>query len=99
MDANEGLNLHHCWCGIEHAIPVNLDNIAKETGQAIYCPLGHTWVYKETEAEKLRRQVGGLRGELSEANAENQRLERRVRRLEKKPRPKKRGKHDKKTSD
>lgn len=48
---------HTCWCGIHHAIPESLSRTAKETGKAIYCPLGHEWVIRETELDKLRRQV------------------------------------------
>lgn len=33
-----------CWCGIEHAIPEQLDRHAAETGAAVHCPLGHPWV-------------------------------------------------------
>lgn len=46
-----------CWCGIRHAIPSELARQAEHNGRAVYCPLGHEWVVKETEAEKLRKQL------------------------------------------
>lgn len=46
-----------CWCGINHAIPRNLARQAREKGTAVYCPLGHTWVIRETEVDKLRKQL------------------------------------------
>lgn len=88
MDANERLIVHHCWCGIEHAIPVNLHKAAKEAGQDVHCPLGHKWIYTKTEVQILKEKLGNVEMELSEANIESQRLERKVRKLEK-PTPKK----------
>jgi DNA repair exonuclease SbcCD ATPase subunit len=33
-----------CWCGIRHAIPSELDNAQRRTGETAYCPLGHGYV-------------------------------------------------------
>jgi hypothetical protein len=88
MDANERLTVHNCWCGVEHAIPDNLDRAAREEGVKVYCPLGHTWVITKTETQKLREKLYAREAELNEASLERDRLERKVRRLEK-PKPKK----------
>lgn len=63
IDYTETLITCNCWCGIHLAIPSNLHRIAHDTGQDVYCPLGHifTWAgssYKqkleEREAELAR---------------------------------------------
>lgn len=46
-----------CWCGIRHAIPSQLARQASHNGKAVFCPLGHKWVVKKTEAEKLEEQL------------------------------------------
>jgi hypothetical protein len=52
-----------CWCGMPHAIPDSLDDQARAKGHSVYCPLGHTWVYRgqtwqqEIEASKRREQA------------------------------------------
>lgn len=50
-----------CWCGIKHAIPDNLNRQAKENGKAVFCPLGHEWVVRETETVRLRQQLENAR--------------------------------------
>jgi hypothetical protein len=51
------LTVVQCWCGIRHAIPVELDRQARDNGKTVYCPLGHSWVYKETRADELEREL------------------------------------------
>ncbi|MEX1078912.1 MAG: hypothetical protein WED09_07375 [Homoserinimonas sp.] len=46
-----------CWCGMRQAIPSELMRMAEHTGTAVYCPVGHTWVVKETEADRLKKQL------------------------------------------
>lgn len=84
MNANERLTVEFCWCGLEHAIPNNLSRMAAEEGKEIFCPLGHKWHSKTTETQKLRAKLGFRERDLSEANMEIARLERKVRRLESK---------------
>jgi len=57
LNYTETLDVHHCWCGIAHAIPANLSRRASEEGVDVYCPLGHVWVIKDTEIKKLRRKL------------------------------------------
>lgn len=42
-----------CHCGIVHAIPRDLDFQARAQKHTVFCPLGHSWVYrgKSWEAE------------------------------------------------
>lgn len=52
------LTVTTCWCGIKHAIPKNLARWAKQGERnAVYCPLGHEWVVRQTEADVLRAQL------------------------------------------
>lgn len=60
LEATTELVVTSCWCGVALAIPGGLFKEAKRRGQAIYCPLGHTFVYGKTvedEAKELRAQV------------------------------------------
>lgn len=44
-----------CWCGIKLAIPSNLYRQAHDHGQSVYCPLGHSFVFTETELQRERK--------------------------------------------
>lgn len=46
-----------CWCGIELAIPDSLYDQAHQTRKAVYCPLGHTFIYTDTEVDRLKRDL------------------------------------------
>lgn len=46
-----------CWCGIRLAIPDDLYSIASRKGTSVYCPLGHTFVYGDTENERLKKEA------------------------------------------
>lgn len=59
-----GLVVEVCWCGTPHAISKELSEHAAKTGAAVYCPLGHTWVVRESDADKQRK-----RAEAAEARA------------------------------
>lgn len=45
-----------CWCGMPFMLPKSLDDAARNDGHTIYCPLGHSIVWKETEATRMRRE-------------------------------------------
>lgn len=47
-------------CGIAHSIPIELYNKARQDGKSWNCPNGHSLVFSEYEADKLRRQVARL---------------------------------------
>jgi hypothetical protein len=58
-----------CWCGIHLAIPNDLYAIARRNkGHAVYCPLGHEFIYDNTTQEQLTK----ARQELAEANRRRQ---------------------------
>jgi hypothetical protein len=58
------LETTQCWCGIALAVPSNLLREAHHTGKSIYCPLGHCFGWKVTEADRQRK-----RAEQAEARA------------------------------
>lgn len=44
-----------CWCGIQHAIPQNMDRWARQSrDNAVFCPLGHKWVVGHSEEQKRK---------------------------------------------
>lgn len=60
------LESHTCGtCGIPFAAPDYFWSQRKRDGQGYYCPNGHSWVYTETEAIRLQKQL----------DAEKQRVE------------------------
>lgn len=42
-----------CWCGIHLAVPDDLYSYAQRKGHAIYCPLGHTFIFTDTTVKRL----------------------------------------------
>jgi hypothetical protein len=50
-----------CWCGTPFALPARLLESAQQAGHTIYCPHGHPVVWRETEADKLRRERDRLK--------------------------------------
>jgi hypothetical protein len=54
MTYTETLVVTHCWCGIALAIPSNLNRVMHDEGKSCYCPVGHSFVYGETNEDKLR---------------------------------------------
>lgn len=46
-----------CWCGTGVGIPSSLYNEAAKTGKAVYCPVGHTFTYADTENDRLKRDL------------------------------------------
>lgn len=69
FSADTTLVVVRCYtCGIAYAIPDSLQRSAlkwhgdRDDGWKLCCPLGHTWWYVgETEAERLKRQLGNSR--------------------------------------
>lgn len=77
-------------CGTEFAVPDHFYKERRETGKGWHCPNGHSRVFRESDAEKLRRerdllkqQHARLEQELAEARAETERKEKAVKRLKK----------------
>jgi hypothetical protein len=50
-----------CWCGTPFMLTEELDRAARNHGYTIYCPLGHTIAWKETEETRLRRERDRLK--------------------------------------
>lgn len=63
MSYSETLVVTSCWCGINVAIPSTLHRWAQQkSSNAVYCPLGHEFVYndsfeKKLEAERRRHEA------------------------------------------
>lgn len=52
------LTITTCWCGIRLAIPANLYRKAQSDSDfAVFCPLGHKFVYSKNEAELERERA------------------------------------------
>ncbi len=49
-----------CWCGIHLAVPEDLYDFARRKGRSIFCPLGHSFVYGDTEVERLKAETEKL---------------------------------------
>lgn len=50
-----------CWCGIKLAVPNDLYDIAQRNGTtAIYCPLGHTFIFGDAENARLKKEKVAL---------------------------------------
>lgn len=57
LSYTETLEVTRCWCGIALAVPENLLRHAHNDGQTIYCPLGHQFSWRETEADRLKKKL------------------------------------------
>lgn len=77
------LDIVTCWCGTQHAIPSDLHRHAKSDPTfAVFCPLGHEWVHRKSDAqierekrEELERRADAeatrLRAQLDQVQATN----------------------------
>jgi hypothetical protein len=79
-----------CWCGMPFMLPKDLRFQARNRGHTIYCPLGHSITWKETEEDRLRRERDRLKqreamllDENASTLARAQKAEQAKRRLEK----------------
>lgn len=57
-----------CRCGVIYAS--NVISIRRKDGQTFYCPNGHPQVFRESEADKLRKQL--VEEKLKRAEAERE---------------------------
>lgn len=55
------LQITSCWCGIQLAIPSDLYNYAQRKGTAVFCPLGHEFVYGDTQYKRLQKEAEDAR--------------------------------------
>lgn len=51
-------------CGIPFAAPDYFWSQRKRDGEGYYCPNGHSWIFTETEAARLKKEVDQLRNDL-----------------------------------
>lgn len=57
-------------CGIEFAVPESWRAAREGDGRTFYCPNGHNRVYRETVADKLRRERDLLKQQLAQKDDE-----------------------------
>jgi hypothetical protein len=65
----ETLVVEVCWCGMHHAIPAVLSEKAHRDGTTVYCPLGHTWVVRETKEQRLEKELARKTAVLDQTKA------------------------------
>lgn len=61
METTVQLKMTTCWCGTPFMLPGTLLDSAVNGGHTIHCPHGHTLHWKDTEADKLRRERDRLK--------------------------------------
>lgn len=59
-----------CWCGLPFSMPRRLFEGCRKTGRGFYCPMGHKIAFKETDADRLRRERDRLQQRLAERDDE-----------------------------
>ncbi len=65
------LVLHECWsCGVIYGISSRLDTKRREDGGSFYCPNGHGAVFKETETQRLTRELQIAQQQIARAEDE-----------------------------
>lgn len=64
-----------CWCGTPFALPAELLNAAHKAAHTIYCPHGHTVTWKDSEADKLRRERDRLKQDTARLEEEKRHAE------------------------
>lgn len=67
LEYTETLKVTTCWCGIHFAIPTNLLRNAHDHGTQVHCPLGHTFGWTETEADRQRKRAEKAEAQAAEA--------------------------------
>lgn len=72
-----------CWkCGVTHAIPAHMLNTARASGGEIFCPSGHSGVFRESESDILRRQLAEEQRRLVSERAAHDQSKARIREAE-----------------
>lgn len=57
-------------CGIEFQVPSQFYRERKETGKTWYCPNGHSRVFRESDADKYRREAERLKQQAAQKDDE-----------------------------
>lgn len=71
-------------CGIEFEVPPHFYTERQQTGKNWYCPNGHSRVFRESEADKMRRERDIARQQLARAEQEKNEAEAKQRLAERK---------------
>lgn len=74
----------HCGkCGIEFHVPDFFQEERKKTGKGWYCPNGHSRVYRESDADKFRRERDRALQQIAERDDLIAAKEREIKRIKK----------------
>lgn len=57
-------------CGIAYQVPENYRNKRREDGKTFYCPNGHAQCFRESTADKLRRELNNAKQQIARAEDE-----------------------------
>lgn len=71
-------------CGVMFGVPNEFDDQRRDDGRSFYCPNGHSNVYRDTEAKRLKRELEKTTQRLSQANERRERAEEESRRKQRK---------------
>lgn len=72
-----------CVCGTPFGIEDRLDDMRRNDGKFIYCPNGHRQSYRESESERLKKQLKEEQAKLANAQFELMAVEKKLKRTEK----------------
>lgn len=64
-----------CYCSIALAVPEDLFGWAKRTGGGLYCPLGHSFIFKDSENARLKRDLKWAKDQAAAARARTDQAE------------------------
>lgn len=70
MNVTVELETETCWCGMPFALPRDLRYQARNRNHTIFCPLGHTITWKETEETRLRLERDRLKQQTAQLEDE-----------------------------
>lgn len=64
-----------CKCGVLFGAPERLLDARRRDGLSFWCPNGHSQGWKETEADRLKRDLKSTRDDLARVRAERDQVE------------------------
>lgn len=77
---NEDFAVIDCYkCGREFAVPESVDRHWRNSGNAFFCPQGHSQHYQDAPEIQYRNELNDLKGQISELKSDNAKLKLKVR--------------------
>ncbi len=62
-------------CGVDFAVPVHFINMRRQDKKTFYCPNGHVLSFTESEVDRLKRELEGVKNSLQFARDGKARVE------------------------